>query len=73
MQFYSYVTEHPWMSGMTDEPVGSGGRSIDRDLKTVRGVVNRLRKAWPGKAFKVYTFTNIYDPKTFRPVHTHWG
>jgi len=73
MKFYSYTTENPWMPGMTDEPVGGGGRSIDSDLKTVRGVVNRLKKAWPGKAFKVYTFTNFYDPKTFRPVHTHWG
>ena len=34
MQFYSYVTETPDAPGMTDEPVGSGGRSIDRDLRT---------------------------------------
>ena len=40
MQFYSYTTENPYVEGMADEPVGSGGRSIDRDLKTLRGVVN---------------------------------
>ena len=73
MQFYSYVTETPDAPGQTDEPVGSGGRSIDRDLKTLRGVVNRLKKAWPGKSFKVFTFTNIYDPSTFRHQHTHWA
>jgi len=73
MQYYSYVTETPAAPGQTDEPVGSGGRSIDRDLRTVRGVVRCLEKAWPGKSFKVFTFTNIYDPSTFRHQHTHWG
>lgn len=71
MQFYSYTTENPYVEGMIDEPVGSGVRSIDRDLRTLRGVVNRLKKAWPGKSFKVFTFSNFYDPKTFRQVHTH--
>jgi hypothetical protein len=72
MQYYSYVTENPCSINWLDEPVGSGGRSIDRDLKTLRGVVNRLKKAWPGKSFKVFTFTNFYDPSTFRHQHTHW-
>ena len=72
MQFYSYTTETPGAPGQTDEPLGTGGRSIDRDLRTVRGVVRRLEKAWPGKSFKVFTFTNIYDPSTFRHQHTHW-
>jgi hypothetical protein len=71
MQFYSYLTDEPHTPGMTDEPVGTGGRSIDRDLRTLRGVVNRLKKAWPGKSFKVFTFTNFYDNRTFRQVHTH--
>ena len=72
MQYYSYVTENPCSPNWIDEPVGSGGRSIDRDRKTLRGVVNRLKKAWPGKSFKVFTFSNFYDPKTFRQVHTHF-
>ena len=72
MQYYSYVTENPCSINWLDEPVGSGGRSIDRDRKTLRGVVNRLKKAWPGKSFKVFTFTNFYDPSTFRHQHTHW-
>ena len=71
MQFYSFVSENPYVEGMADEPVGTAGRSIDRDLKTLRGVVNRLKHAWPGKSFKVFTFTNFYDDKTFRQVHTH--
>ena len=71
MQFYSFISENPFVEGMIDEPLGSGGRSIDRDLKTLRGVVNRLKRAWPGKSFKVFTFTNFYDDKGFRQVHTH--
>ena len=71
MQFYSFISENPYVEGMIDEPVGGDGRSINRDLKTLRGVVNRLKKAWPGKSFKVFTFTNFYDDKTFRQVHTH--
>ena len=39
MQFYSFVSENPYVEGMIDEPVGTGGRSIDRDLRTLRGVV----------------------------------
>ena len=72
MQYFSYVTENPCSPNWIDEPVGSGGRSIDRDRKTLRGVVNRLKKAWPGKSFKVFTFSNFHDPKTFRQVHTHF-
>ena len=69
MQFYSYTTETPDAPGQTDAPIGSSGRSIDRDLKTVRGVVRRLERAWPGKSFKVFSFTNFYDDNTFRLVH----
>jgi hypothetical protein len=32
-------------------------------------VVNRMRRLWPGWAFKVFSFTNFYDNKTFRNVH----
>jgi len=71
MNFYSYTTETPNTPGLADEPLGSGGRSIVRDLKTVRGAVNRMKQTWPDKSFKVFSFTNFYDDKTFRLVHTH--
>ena len=73
MQFYSYLTDEPQAPGMTDEPLGTFGRFIDRDLRTVRGVVARIQKARPGKSFKVFTFSNFYDDKTFRLVHTHFA
>lgn len=69
MQFFSYTTETPTAPGMTDYRAGGDGKSIDRDLKTLRGVRNRLRKAWPGRSFKVFTFTNIFDDSTFKLVH----
>jgi hypothetical protein len=71
MNFYSYTTETPNMPGLSDEPLGSGVRSIDRDLKTVRGAVNRMKRLSPGKSFKVFSFSNFFDDKTFRLVHTH--
>ena len=70
-QFYTYLTDEPQAPGMLDEPIGSDGRFIDRDLKTVRGVVNRIKRARPGKSFKVFSFTNFYDDRTFRLVHIH--
>ena len=73
MQFYSYITENPYSPNWIDEPTGTDGRIIIRDRKTLRGVVNRLKKAWPGKSFKVFTFTNFHDRNTFRHQHTHWG
>ena len=49
MQFYSYTTTTPGAPGWTDDiHCGTDGKSLDRDLKTVRGVVRRLEKAWPG-------------------------
>ena len=71
MNFYSYVTETPNTPGLADEPLDSGMRSIDRDLKTVRGAVNRMKRLSPGKSFKVFSFSNFFDDKTFRLVHTH--
>lgn len=70
-RFYSYITDTPAASGMTDECVGTSQRFIVRDLKTVRGVVARVQKACPGKSFKVFTFMNFYDDKTFHLVHTY--
>jgi hypothetical protein len=69
MQFYAYVlpwhhTEAPgrWMRPQLD---ALDSMTI-RDLKTLRGAVNRMRKAYPGRNFKVFTFTNFDDIDTFQ-------
>ena len=69
MRFYSYVTEDPKAPNLSDDPIGTMGKTIDRDLRTLRGVVKRCRKAWPGRCFKVFSFTNVYDDNTFKLLH----
>jgi hypothetical protein len=73
MQFYAYVTETPLAPGLNDDHVIGEGRVIIRDLKTLRGAVNRMRKAYPGRNFKVFTFTNFYDNDTFRLQTVYWA
>ena len=70
MNFYSYTTQTPDAPGQIDEPLGSGGRSIDRGRMTLAAVINRNRKVWPGQSFKVFTFHNFHDDRTFKLVHT---
>jgi len=70
MNFYSYTTPTPDAPGQIDEPLGSGGRSIDRGRMTLTAVVARNRKIWPALSFKVFTFQNFYDNRTFSLVHT---
>jgi len=65
MGFYAYLTDTPYAPGMNDEPLGTSRCFIWRDIKTVRGAKNRLRNAG---GFKLFTFTNFYDDRTFRLV-----
>lgn len=70
--FYAYITNNPGLSikDLSDEPVGTFGRYIFRDLKTTRGVINRLHKMefLKGKILRVFRFSNFYDDKTFHQV-----
>lgn len=62
--FYAYRGAHR----LGEEPLGTEGKMIARDLKTVGGMVRRCRAAWGSGPFRVYTFTNFYDDRTFRLV-----
>ena len=70
--FYAYITNTPKLAAddLSDEPVGCFGRYIFRDLKTAKGVINRLHKMdfLKGKILRVFQFSNLYDNKTFRQV-----
>lgn len=68
MNFYAYI---PRPDGSA--PLGTGDRFIIRDLKTIGGVVKRLKgiDRWNQSGFIVQTFTNFYDDKTFKTVFTH--
>ena len=54
-------------------PCGSEYSIIVRDLKTLRGVKNRLKnyRIPPNVVqLNVYSYTNIYDEKTFKLLET---
>mgnify|MGYP001195234367 CR=1 FL=1 len=50
----------------SEEPTGTEGRYIWRDLKTKRGAINRARRIFGQHAFSLYTFTDFYDGRTFK-------
>lgn len=63
MGYYAYI---PTKDGK--EPLGTENRLIIRDLKTVRGVINRCKTAFKDKTFKLYSFTNFYDGSTYKEI-----
>lgn len=64
MNFYAYKGNDP----LGKEPLGSENRLIWKDLKTIKGARNRAKKAFGNQPFKLYTFTNFFDDKTFSEV-----
>lgn len=62
MKFYAYV---PDKNG--NEPMGTFG-SFLIDLKTLRGAINRV-KSYGKTNFRIFTYTNFYDEKTFTKVY----
>jgi hypothetical protein len=60
-KFYAYK---PDKSGR--EPLGTSGRTLF-ELKTVDGAKNRAKKML-GSGYKLYTYTNFYNDKTFKVV-----
>lgn len=57
MQFYCHTLP---------EPLGTDNRLIFRDLKTLRGAINRCNKVFGTKDYVIKSFTNFYDEKTFK-------
>lgn len=71
MNFYAYfVSGELKGDGKDDEPIGTANRMIWKDLKTVRGALNRIQRYLMAdeKAWKLFSFTNFYDDKTFKLV-----
>ena len=60
MQFYVHAG--------SEEPTGTEGRFIWRDLKTRGGAIRRARRIFKGRPFSLYTFTDFYDGRTFKPI-----
>jgi len=77
MGYYSYACiENIVREGFDDQPVGTSGRWIDKDLKTLRGVNRRIAKwrAKPGTWVKVWRYEGSefpYDSDEFKLVQTY--
>ena len=52
----------------SEEPTGTDGRFVWRDLKTRGGAIRRARRIFGDKPFSLYTFTNFYDGRKFKPI-----
>ena len=71
MNFYAYfVSGEINDKTFTDEPLGTDNRMIWKDLKTVHGAVSRIQEYLKAqeKGWKIFSFTNFYDNKTFKLV-----
>jgi len=62
--FYAYKGNEE----LGKESLGTEGRWIWKDLKTLRGAVKRMN-ALRYASFRIYTFWNFYDNKTFKLVY----
>lgn len=60
MKFYSYTPDKN-----DNEPCGTEGKMIF-ELKSLRGAINRCNIT--GRPYKLYTYTNFYDDKTFQLI-----
>lgn len=58
MKFYAYIPDKN-----DNEPLGTEGKLLF-ELKTINGAIKRCEKYL--KVYRLYTYTNFYDDKTFR-------
>ena len=52
----------------SEEPTGTEGRYIWRDLKTRGGAIRRARRIFKGKPFTLIYFTDLYDESTHQCI-----
>lgn len=64
LKLYAYKGDHD----LGKEPLGTSDKVIWRDLTTVRGAVERANKLFGRGNYRIYTFNNFYDHKTFKRV-----
>jgi hypothetical protein len=69
MEVYVYAGNAP----LGQEPLGTEGRHIWRDLTTLKGAIQRARALYPSDGFMVYTFTNFFNDATFKLQHREPG
>lgn len=63
--YYAYKGD----AELGSEPCGTEGRHVWEDLKTTKGAVRRMQGLYGNKSFKIYSFTDFYDNKTFKLIY----
>lgn len=70
-KFYCYIERDDGT-----EPMGTSNTFLVSDLKTLKGVINRLKRFTPvryamrqRKTLVIKQYTNIFDDSTFKEVH----
>lgn len=63
MKFYAYKGH----AALGEEPLGTNNKLLF-ELKTVRGAINRARVAFGNDDFSLFTYTNMYDNKTYHNI-----
>lgn len=64
-KFYCYKGNY----NLGSEPLGTEGRHIFEDLQTLRGAINRIKKWYHYEHFRIYSYSNFYDDKTFKLIY----
>lgn len=62
MKFYAYKGKEE----LGKEPLGTFNKQVI-ELKTINGAKRRCVNVW-GNDYKLYSFTNFYDNKTFQEI-----
>lgn len=63
MRFYAYEGNAP----LGSEKLGTEGKLVF-ELKTIRGAKGRCNKAYGTRKYQLYSYTNFYNPASFRKV-----
>lgn len=66
MKYYAYKGT----ASLGSEPCGSDGKMMF-ELKTDAGAIRKVEKMF--KSFRIYSYTNFFDDKTFRLVKSFTG
>lgn len=66
MKFYVYKGSKP----LGQEQLGSDGKYLWSDLKTIGGAIKRAKRTFKSNDFMLYSYSNFYDNKTFK---LHYG
>lgn len=64
MKFYA----HKGTQDLEDAPIGTQDQMLGTCFATSTMVDRCILNGW--KEFKIYTYTNIYDPSTYKLVYT---